>query len=68
MIRLIKLLAVFLLLTQYCPAQKDYYVSTSFHEPADEGLRYIYSKDGMHWDSIPGTWLKPTIGCQKSIA
>jgi hypothetical protein len=67
MIRLIKLLAVFLLLTQYCPAQKEFYVSTSFHEPADEGLRYIYSKDGMHWDSIPGTWLTPTIGCQKVL-
>ncbi|KAA4030245.1 arabinosidase, partial [Bacteroides ovatus] len=27
---------------------------TSFHEPADEGLRYLYSEGGIHWDSIPG--------------
>ena len=41
---------------------KDYYMFTSFHEPADEGLRYLYSEDGMHWDSIPGIWLKPELG------
>lgn len=41
---------------------EDYYVFTSFHEPATEGLRFLYSKDGIHWDSIGGTWLKPTLG------
>jgi len=41
---------------------KDIYVSTSFHEPADEGLRFIYSHDGVRWDSIQGTFLKPEIG------
>ena len=45
--------------------QKTVYVSTSFHEPATEGLRFIYSKDGYHWDSIPGTWLAPQVGTQK---
>ncbi|NBJ06054.1 arabinosidase [Alistipes sp. Z76] len=35
---------------------------TSFHEPADEGLRFLYSEDGIHWDSIAGTWLAPTLG------
>ena len=65
MIRLIKLLTVFLLVAQLCPAQRELYVSTSFHEPANEGLRYIYSQDGIHWDSIPGTWLKPLVGKQK---
>ncbi len=44
---------------------KDIYVSTSFHEPANEGLRFIYSKDGIHWDSIQGTFLKPTVGKEK---
>jgi hypothetical protein len=67
MIRLIRLLAVFLLFAQLCSAQKEFYVSTSFHEPANEGLRYIYSQDGIHWDSIPGTWLKPTVGNQKVL-
>lgn len=48
-----------------CQTEKEFYVSTSFHEPADEGLRFIYSKDGIHWDSIAGTWLKPEVGTQK---
>lgn len=40
----------------------DVYMFTSFHEPADEGLRFLSSEDGVHWDSIPGTWLAPEIG------
>lgn len=43
-------------------SSKDYYLFTSFHEPADAGLRLLYSEDGMHWDSIPGVWLKPELG------
>nr|WP_239058214.1 glycoside hydrolase family 43 protein [Bacteroides sp. 214] len=46
-------------------AEKEYYVFTSFHEPATEGLRYLYSEDGIHWDSIPGIWLTPQVGLQK---
>ena len=42
--------------------ETDYYLSTSFHEPADEGLRLLYSTDGIRWDSIPGTWLAPKLG------
>lgn len=38
---------------------------TSFHEPANEGLRYLYSKDGYQWESIPGVFLKPELGSQK---
>lgn len=41
---------------------KEAYLFTSFHEPADAGLRYLYSDDGRNWDSIPGTWLQPTLG------
>ncbi len=48
-----------------CSKAKEIYVSTSFHEPADEGLRFIYSYDGVHWDSIPGVFLKPEVGKQK---
>ena len=40
----------------------ELYVFTSFHEPADEGLRFLYSADGIHWDSIAGTWLAPELG------
>ena len=46
-------------------AQREVYISTSFHEPATDGLRFIYSYDGWHWDSIPGTWLKPEVGKQR---
>lgn len=41
---------------------KNLYMFTSFHEPATEGLRFLYSEDGIHWDSIAGTWLKPVLG------
>ena len=44
---------------------KDIYVSTSFHEPATEGLRFIYSYDGLRWDSIEGVFLRPEVGAQK---
>ena len=44
---------------------KDIYVSTSFHEPATEGLRFIYSYDGVRWDSIAGVFLTPGVGKQK---
>ena len=42
--------------------ERQYYMFTSFHEPADEGLRLLYSEDGIHWDSIAGTMLRPQIG------
>ena len=45
--------------------EKEYYIFTSFHEPANEGLRYLYSEDGYHWDSIPGIFLKPAVGKQQ---
>jgi len=60
------ILASFLLLLS-CRAEKEIYISTSFHEPATDGLRYIYSQDGIHWDSISGTWLKPEVGTQKVL-
>ena len=44
---------------------KDVYVSTSFHEPATEGLRFIYSHDGIRWDSIQGVFLRPEVGAQR---
>jgi hypothetical protein len=65
MIKAIKLLATFLFVIQFCHAEKDFYIYTSFHEPANEGLRYIYSEDGLHWDNIPGIWLKPAVGHQQ---
>lgn len=59
------ILACLALFTACGTAEKELYVFTSFHEPATDGLRFLYSEDGMHWDSIPGTWLKPEIGKQQ---
>jgi sucrose-6-phosphate hydrolase SacC (GH32 family) len=44
---------------------KKVYLFTSFHEPANEGLRMLYSKDGYDWDKINSILLKPTIGKEK---
>jgi len=41
------------------------YLFTSFHEPANEGLRMLYSKDGYHWKSIDSVLLKPITGKDK---
>jgi hypothetical protein len=59
------MLATMLILFGCRTTEKELYVFTSFHEPANEGLRFLYSEDGVHWDSIPGTWLKPEIGKQR---
>lgn len=44
---------------------KNIYISTSFHEPANEGLRFIYSYDGYQWTAINKTWLSPQVGNSK---
>lgn len=41
------------------------YLFTSFHEPADEGLRLLYSDDAYHWTDLNHIFLKPEIGTQK---
>jgi len=41
------------------------YVFTSFHEPANEGLRLLTSDDALHWTDQNKIFLKPTIGTQK---
>ena len=46
-------------------AQNKVYISTSFHEPATDGLRFIYSRDGWTWQQIDGLWLRPEVGKQK---
>lgn len=35
-------------------AQQQVYISTSFHEPATDGLRFIYSRDGWQWQQVDG--------------
>jgi Glycosyl hydrolases family 43 len=44
---------------------RNAYLFTSFHEPANEGLRILYSKDGYHWKTTDSIYLKPVIGKDK---
>jgi hypothetical protein len=41
------------------------YLFTSFHEPANEGLRMLYSKDGYKWNSVDSVLLHPAVGNQQ---
>ena len=41
------------------------YLFTSFHEPADAGLRMLYSYDGYHWKDLDTVLLHPEVGNQK---
>jgi len=41
------------------------YLFTSFHEPADQGLRMLYSYDGYHWSDLDTVLLQPKVGNQK---
>lgn len=43
------------------------YLFTSFHEPATDGLRLLYSKDGYHWKDCDTTFLKPEVGSDKKV-
>jgi len=45
--------------------QQRAFLYTSFHEPANQGLRLLYSNDGYHWDSLPGVFLTPQAGEDK---
>ena len=57
-------LMVTAVLTAVAQDQKVY-ISTSFHEPATDGLRFIYSRDGWTWQAIDGIWLRPEVGKQR---
>jgi beta-xylosidase len=48
-----------------CSCSAKAYLFTSFHEPADQGLRMLYSYDGYHWIDLDTVFLKPSIGNQK---
>jgi len=41
------------------------YLFTSFHEPADKGLRMLYSYGGYQWNDIDTVLLQPEVGNQK---
>jgi predicted GH43/DUF377 family glycosyl hydrolase len=62
MIRLISI-AILLVMLQSCSGKT--YLFTSFHEPADRGLRMLYSKNGKDWTDLDTVFLRPSIGNQK---
>ena len=41
------------------------YLFTSFNEPADKGLRMLYSYDGKKWNDLDTVLLQPKVGNQK---
>ena len=41
------------------------YLFTSFHEPADRGLRMLYSYNGYYWNDLDTVLLQPQVGNQK---
>jgi beta-xylosidase len=45
-----------------CSVKKDVYLFTSFHEPATDGLRMLYSFDAYHWNDLNHSFLKPVVG------
>lgn len=49
----------------FISCNKKAYLFTSFHEPADAGLRMLYSYDGYHWKDFDTTFIKPEVGIQK---
>ena len=48
-----------------CQKEKEYYVFSTFREPADKGLFLAYSEDGYHWKDLGGPWLAPEVESKK---
>ncbi len=45
--------------------KQQYYVFSSFQEPAKKGLEILLSKDAYHWTRLDSVLLKPMIGKDK---
>lgn len=48
-----------------CGSSHKAYLFTSFHEPATDGLRLLYSYDGYRWTDMNHVFIKPEVGIQK---
>ena len=62
MIKQVFITIVLLLSLLACRSGKEAYLFTSFHEPANEGLRLLYSYDGYSWKDLNKTFLEPKVG------
>ena len=60
-----KQLSTILLFVLFTSCNSKVYLFTSFKEPANEGLRMLYSKDGYNWKRVDSVFLKPMIGKEK---
>jgi beta-xylosidase len=56
------LLVASVLILAGCKVKKDVYLFTSFHEPASDGLRLLYSYDAYHWNDLNHVFIKPEVG------
>jgi Glycosyl hydrolases family 43 len=56
---------IILLFVCLASCNRKAWVFTSFHEPADKGLRMLYSYDGKHWTDLDTVLLKPAVGNQR---
>src|SRR5436189_2559929 len=63
--RICVVIASFMAVVLLCSCSSKAYLFTSFHEPADQGLRMLYSYNGYHWTDLDTVFLKPSIGNQK---
>lgn len=59
------LIILYALLIALCSCNNQAYLFTSFHEPADAGLRMLYSYDGKKWKDMDTVLLRPQVGNQK---
>jgi hypothetical protein len=59
------LLTILLFILSLCSCNRKAYLFTSFHEPANEGLRLLYSYDGYAWKDLDTVLLKPRVGNQQ---
>ena len=62
---LVTILAIGLFGCKQEQSSKEVYLFTSFHEPATDGLRMLYSHDGFNWTDLDTTFLAPASGPSK---
>ena len=56
---------IILLFVPLLSCNRKAWVFTSFHEPADKGLRMLYSYDGKKWTDLDTVLLRPSVGTQQ---
>lgn len=56
---------IILLFVSLTSCNRKAWVFTSFHEPADKGLRMLYSYDAKKWTDLDTVLLRPAVGNQQ---